>query len=353
MESRAVARLSRRQLAEFSDYVAAMLGAGLALPQALAECGDVFSGRTARFAAHLCSGLSAGNRLSDLLSQPEVSLWLPPIYRNLLSAGEHSDMLARSLEEAALHLREEERARSLLIGSAVYPVSVLILLLGFTVGIIVLFIPRAVELLRAIPEISPQQIDQITHKAFVEGLFLSISLSLPFLLIFVTAVTRKSTKVASQRLDALTASLPLVGRLVSLLQFKLFVFAIEALCSRGFPVEAALLEAAMVLENHAFRASVESVVQQIECGTPLPDALATQPLIPDLVRRSLSLGDSTGTLSSVLPALSQRYRWEVERRLQMLAHLAEPALILVCGTIVLVVVATLVVPVFALFAGGV
>src|SRR3954464_9554686 len=114
-----------------------------------------------------------------------------------------------------------------------------------------------------------------------------------------------------------------------------FCFHLEQLASAGVPVTEGLADLRESVENPRFREVVSGLVESIEGGRSLSQALGEFPEVFSKVFVSLvRAGEQTGKLSEVLRSLSESLKWEDELAAQTKKLLVYPLFV---GSIVLVV----------------
>ncbi len=114
-----------------------------------------------------------------------------------------------------------------------------------------------------------------------------------------------------------------------------FCFHLEQLSSAGVPIVEGLTDLRDSVDNPRFREVLSGVVEGIQGGTGLSQALADYPLVFSPVFCSLiRAGESTGRLSDVLKSLAETLKWEDELAAQTKKIVMYPAFV---GSIVLMV----------------
>jgi type IV pilus assembly protein PilC len=114
-----------------------------------------------------------------------------------------------------------------------------------------------------------------------------------------------------------------------------FCFHLEQLAGAGVPVIEGLVDLRESVENPRFREVVSALIESIEGGRSLSQALAEFPEVFSKVFVSLvRAGEQTGKLAEVLRSLSDSLKWEDELAAQTKKLLMYPAFV---GSIVLLV----------------
>jgi len=114
-----------------------------------------------------------------------------------------------------------------------------------------------------------------------------------------------------------------------------FCFHLEQLTGAGVPLTDALSDLRDTVDNNRFREVISGVIESIQGGAGLSQALAENPDVFSTVFCSLiRAGESTGRLPEVLKSLSETLKWEDELMAQTKKIVLYPAFV---GSLVLLV----------------
>lgn len=120
-----------------------------------------------------------------------------------------------------------------------------------------------------------------------------------------------------------------------------FCFHMDQLMRAGVPIIDALTDLRDTVENEGFKAIVASVLEDVEGGLKLSDAMAEHPQAFDQVFVALiRTGEQTGQLPEVLSKLTENLKWQDELSAQVKKAMMYPAF---AGTVIILVVFALMV----------
>ncbi len=145
-------------------------------------------------------------------------------------------------------------------------------------------------------------------------------------------------RLKRMELDLVTGEPLKPGRLggrtkVTRIELVNFCFHLEQLSLAGVPILESLNDLRDSVENPRFREIIASLIESIEGGKPLSDALAEHPGVFDEVFVSLTKsGEDTGTLPEVLGNLVASIKWQDELAAQTKKLIMYPAFM---GTVVM------------------
>jgi type IV pilus assembly protein PilC len=124
-----------------------------------------------------------------------------------------------------------------------------------------------------------------------------------------------------------------------------FCFHLSQLLKAGVNILEALTDLRDTVDNPGFRQVMASLLEDIEGGLKLSDAMANHPYIFDAVFVALvRAGEQSGTLNEVLDELSENIKWQDEMASQAKRALIYPSIVLVVVVGVIFVLMIFLVP---------
>ena len=90
------------------------------------------------------------------------------------------------------------------------------------------------------------------------------------------------------------------------------------------------------------------VTQRVREGQGLAASLTARKVVPDVALKMIEVGESTGSLQDMLTSLADFYDEEVETSVGRFVTLIEPALLVIMGIVIAVLVLALYMPLFQL-----
>jgi len=341
------ARISTRDITQFTRQLATLLHAGVPLLQAihLLERGE--SKATLQSMLHdLHRDIEAGMALSQALQQHAS---FDALYCNLVAVGELTGMLDTMLERLANHLEKSEALRMSIRTALVYPTAVLSIAVSVTVLILLFVVP-----------------------AF-QNIFASFGAELPRLTRWVIALSEAIEDYGLLLLGVGIASAwglkwqlnkrwhwrhhvhgwllrtPIAGPLTRHACTARWTRTLATLFSAGVPLADAL-EAVQGVTGHLwFQVATQNIRQQLIQGHALSHALdSTEGLFPNMVVQMCAIGEESGALDHMLEKTAEHYEREVDNTVARLSTLLEPFIMVVLGLLIGGLVMALYLPIFQL-----
>jgi len=134
-------------------------------------------------------------------------------------------------------------------------------------------------------------------------------------------------------------------RHISRTELITFCFHLSQLLKAGVNIIEALTDLRDTVDNPGFRQVMAGLIEDIEGGLKLSDAMATHAYCFDTVFVALiRAGEQSGTLTDVLDELSENLKWQDEIHSQARRAMTYPTIVLAVIVVVVFVLMTLLVP---------
>lgn len=326
-----------------------LLGSGFTLEKALSMLageggGDPFilSVREA-----VCGGMSLSEALSVVapsLPQYEIST-----LRAAEGAGFQGGMLASLGEFLEARRKVADKVRS----SLAYPSLVFILAMGMLSLMLYVVLPRATAMFARMGAEMPPSATLLA--AWGPRLMTMLLVLMAAVAAFSAyARSRSSRDVAfAAHLESLALRTPVLGDALRNLWAHRFAGTMALLLGAGTTPQSALPVASAATGSALVGSMASDVERDVRGGQPLSAALAAiQPLGP-LISEWVKVGESSGSLSTMLSRVSDKCRQNFDGSLARFIGFLEPALVIVLGAVVLVVAVSVLHPVLEMAGGAI
>ncbi|MCB9584287.1 MAG: type II secretion system inner membrane protein GspF [Polyangiaceae bacterium] len=257
----------------------------------------------------------------------------PPLYINMVEAGEASGTLEAVLERLADFMENQARLKGKVTGALAYPVLMAIvgtILVGF---LMVAVVPKVT----AIFDNLGQQLPWYTRLLiFVSDIVAGYWwLLIGLIVVGVIGFRRwKAKPEGRKKWDKFRLRVPLFGRLNLLVAVARFSRTLSTLLSSGVPLLTAMGIVKNVLENALLEEVVSNAIGSIREGESIAVPLKKSGEFPPMVTHMIAVGERSGQLEQMLENVSRAYEADVEVRVQALTSLLEPLMIVVMGGLV-------------------
>ncbi len=295
--------------------------------------------------AAIRSRVLEGNTLAQALDDyPRV---FSELYRATVAAGEQSGHLEEVLDRLADYTEEHQDSRRQVTMALIYPLIVFVVAILVVALLLSYVVPQVVNVFNDMNQTLPA----LTRAMIAASDFLRANW--PWLLTTIGGLIllsrlllrRPAIRAAWHRL---ALSLPLVSRLIKVMNAARFARTLSILSASGVPVLEALQIAAQVITSLPMRTGVEEAAAQVREGASLHSSLQKSGYFPPLTIQLIASGEASGKLEVMLSRAASSQERELTSVVQMLTGLFGPFMILAMGGVVLLIVLAILLPIFNL-----
>uniref|UniRef100_UPI0003B541DB type II secretion system F family protein n=1 Tax=Xanthomonas maliensis TaxID=1321368 RepID=UPI0003B541DB len=145
--------------------------------------------------------------------------------------------------------------------------------------------------------------------------------------------------------DRALLRLPLLGRLLRDLHAARMARTLAIMVSSGLPLMEGLMIAARTVDNRALRQATDAMVAAIREGGSLSAAMKRAGVFPPTLLYMASSGENSGRLAPMLERAADYLEREFESFTSAAMSLLEPAIIVLLGGVVAVIVLSILLPI--------
>jgi len=329
--------MNSREVAQFTQQMSTLLGAGLPLDRSLQVLLDLAENeRIGRTVAEIRDHVREGGSLSDALEKQHGAF--SRLFVNMVRAGEIGGTLDVTLSRLSEYLERSRGLKDSVVSALIYPAILLVLAAMSLIVLLVWVIPQFTPIFQELGGDLPMITKIVLGVAAVLQKFWWALILLVFL-----AVTqfRRMMAIEEKRFawDGRVLALKWVGDLVAKLETARLTRTLGTLLSNGVPLLSALSIARNVINNTVLRKDVSDAAREVKTGGGLARNLARGGRFPRLALQMISVGEETGRLDSMLMKVSDSYDIEVRNTIERLLAIFTPVVTLflavLIGTIVL------------------
>ncbi len=337
----------KHEIILFTRQLGTMIGAGLPISQAIRILGNQTSNQYfAQIIAGVNQQIDGGSSLHDALATNEKVFGR--LYLSLIKAGESSGNLEEMLNRLATTLETDDAFRGKVKGAMIYPIVILVVMLGVVLVMFIFVIPQLAKLFEDMHADLPFMTQlMINASKFVAGIGGIISAAVVVGLVILFKRLMKIPEV-SIKVSKFILKLPVFGQLSMEIQLTSFTRTLSMLVTSGIPLLDALDISKETLSNVMFRNAVKEARTQVEKGKPLADAFRRYKEFPPLLSGMVAVGEQTGKVDEVLMKISHYFEEQASQKTENLATAIEPIVMVVLGVMVGFLVVSLIMPIYSL-----
>lgn len=313
------------------QQLALLLRSGLPLLSALRTCADQ-SARPAlrRVLRRVAERIQEGSSLHEAFGEHPC---FPRLVTALTEVGEQTGTLDAVLERAAQTLERRRLLATSVKTALTYPAIVVVLAIGVVAYMTLALIPKLEIFLtafgRRLPPLTQALLDvsRIVRENLVPGAVLLVLLIAGWIALRAWPPGRRAT-------DRLALRVPVLGRVLRLAATAQFARTLGTLVRSGVRLTEALRVASRMATNSHVAAVLGAARERVLAGSSLAAPLRADPTFPPLLGQMVAVGESAGTLDSVLEDVARFHETQLDVLIRRLSALLEPVVIVVVGGIV-------------------
>ena len=341
-------KIPQKDLLIFFRQLSVILQSGVPLAQGMLLISENISNKKLGYCiTSISARLTAGEELSTSLKKyPKV---FEPLTIGLIEAGEAGGILEDVLDRIALLLEERAKIRGQITGAMIYPMIVLLLAVGVSLGLLIFIVPRFKTMLDGmgaeLPALTSFLLELskiVTSPYFAAGAPLTLA-GLAYI-----GNRYYSTKSGRLIVDKNILKIPLFGDLLLKSEMASMCDTLATLVNSGIPIVDGIERCISSSSNELIKRTLDQSIILVRQGQELNYSMGRSGVMPKLVISMIKIGEETGQLSFMLEKLALFYKREVESAVSALTKAMEPAIVFVVAIIVGTIVVALYLPMFKL-----
>ncbi len=344
--------INKLEVAEVTAQLAIMTRSGVDLASAVSSLADQCQRPAlAIVLVEVRESVLSGSSFSDALKlHPQV---FNSTFVATVAAGEASGRMAEVLQQLSSMQKNEIRRGREIRAMLTYPVLLLLVSCSVLTALVLFVLPRFTSIFEQyempLPVITQMLLalaDELQTRwwlwgPLVVGTLLAIS------------VWRK-TQAGRAVLDRFWIRGPLVGEICCGMCIGATCRLLGLMLENGVPLLESLRLTRQAITNTLYKGLLNDLEEAVLNGQGLASTLQQTEVVPVSAKEMLITAENTGKLNEVTGLLGEYYEEEAEAKLRQFVGVLEPAITVVMGGLVAVVVLAVMLPVFNLstFASG-
>jgi type II secretory pathway component PulF len=334
------------QVCDLVTQLAIMFDTGLNLSSAL-EVLEKQSGTShmREFVGGIRAGVEEGRPLSVAMGQQDWAF--SPAALALVRAGEMTGDLGKMMHKVADFMERDIDTRKKVKGALAYPAFMAILAVCVIIFLLVNVFPKFAVLFADQPDKLPGPTRFfLTLSDFIRahGAWLLPGSLLMMGVVFSAVRSKKGREI----FDPIFLRMPAFGPLMKAVGISRSFHVLGVMLNAGLNVLEALTLAAQVSTNNEYVKLWTRAREDVENGGDISASLMDNPLIPAAETAMISLGERSGSLPMVLEKITGHHEKKVDAAIKAFVAVIEPAMTIIMGAVVALIVTSLIMPMFAI-----
>lgn len=362
-------KIKTKDMVVFTRQLSTMISAGVPLTRALATLGTqaenvYFKSVISDISRDVESGRSLGEAFGK---HPDV---FSDVYVSMVRAGESGGILDDILKRLAVQTEKDAKIRKKIKGAMTYPTVILSITILAFFGLMIFVIPKIGKILTDLG--GPNAKLPVYTQALLGFTKFNLSSSiidavpgiggLPLIgqvpnLLFILLASMVGgvyllkyirTPGGKYKFHSLLLKIPVLKVIIMKVAVSRFSRTFASLSSAGVAVLEALSVTGGAIGNKVIQAELEVAAKEVQNGKSLSAAIAESKHFPPIVPQMLAVGEETGKIDEVLVKIADFYDEEVDTVIDSLSSIIEPMMIIVLGSIVGLIAASVMGPIASL-----
>tara|TARA_B100001029_G_C15062041_1_gene459373 strand:+ start:3958 stop:5196 length:1239 start_codon:yes stop_codon:yes gene_type:complete len=328
----------------FTRQLATMFSAGLTIERALYFLAkEEKHPKFKNILVNIEQSIRKGLLLSDAFERhPSI---FSNLFISLVRAGEVSGKLGTTLDELASYLEAVEDTQRKVKSAMYYPVFIIGFLFVTLFSIFTFIIPKFSSVYDTLGADLPYYTLLLVdigewlqgNVFFVFGIMISILTT-----IWLFILTDRGRLIW----DKILLKLPIFGQLIEQNILSKFAKTFGILVSAGVPILDTMHLVKKVVENRVYELELEKAANDIENGANISNALKDREVFPPIMIQLISTGEETGEIDKLSLKASDFYTKQVNAIVDRLTAIIEPALIILVGVVIGIIIIITYLPIF-------
>ncbi len=342
-------KVKLKDLVIFTRQLSTMISAGVPIVRSLSTLQSQSENKYFRQAVtDISKDVESGMPLADAFAKfPNI---FSDVYVNMVRAGEAGGILDEILQRLASQVEQDASIRKKIKGAMMYPMVILSITIFAFFGIMIFIIPKIAHILKDLG--GPKaQLPIYTRGLLAISTFMQHNafyvIAVVVITVFVVRRYIKSPK-GKYQFHALLLKTPVVKTIIIKVAIARFSRTFASLMSAGVDVLSALDVTGRAIGNKVIEAELADAAKAVKNGKQLSEPLGESKHFPMIVSQMLAVGEETGKIDTVLVKVADFYEEEVETTVDALSSIIEPIMIIILGSIVGLIAASVMGPIASL-----
>lgn len=339
-------KVKTNALVIFTRQLATMVGAGVPLLRALSSMKDHSEDPALSKALNgVTVDVQSGMSLAEAMNKHPNAF--NDVYVNMVRAGEAAGILDEILGRLAQQQEKSATIKKKVKGAMTYPTILLIITVLAFFGLMIFVIPQIGKILVDLggPDVELPLLTQIMLG--ISGFLINFWYIVLIAMVggFFTISRYLRTASGKKAFHTVLLKTPVIKNIIIKIAVARFSRTFASLMGAGVSVVESLRVTGGAIGNVLYEETINNSIAEIKNGKQLSETLQGSPLFPDIVSQMLTVGEETGKTDTVLIKVADFYEEEVDVVLESLSSIIEPVMIVIMGSMVGLIAASVMGPI--------
>lgn len=269
----------------------------------------------------------------------------------MVEAGEASGRLNQTLLQIAVETEKSASLASKIKGAMIYPVVVILILIGAGFAVMTFVMPRIKEMFESLGGELPAMTKLLIGASdFLVGKTVGISNALLIIMVIIGLVFAllawKKTDAGKYMWSQIVLRLPVFGKMAQKVALARFCRGLSTLINSGVSIIKALRITASSVGNGVYEKRVNQIADDVKQGITMGENMKDdERYFPSMVVGMISVAEQTAQIDTITGKIADYYEEQVDDMVKNLSSLMEPIIIVVLGLAVGFLVISVMMPI--------
>jgi len=342
-------KVKLKDLVLFTRQLSTMVSAGVPLTRSLSTLQTQTDNKFFKTViADITKDVEGGQPLGQVFSKyPNI---FSDVYVNMVKAGEAGGILDDILKRLATQIEQDASIRKKVKSAMMYPTVILCITVVAFFGIMIFVIPKIAKILK---DLGGEHAQLPVYTRAMLGISGFMQHNVIFIILGSVALVygfRRYVKTpkGKYKFHGLLLRIPVVKNIIIKVAIARFARTFASLMSSGVAVLDALAVTGGAIGNKVIEEELEAAAKEVKNGKQLSEPLAAGTHFPPIVSQMLAIGEETGQIDTILVKVADFYEEEVATIIDGLSSIIEPVMIVVLGSLVGLIAASVMGPIASL-----
>lgn len=355
-----------KDLVVFTRELSTLVDAGVPLPRSLETLADQSENKFFKgIIREVLHDVESGLPLADALGKHPGAF--SEVYVNMVRAGETGGILNEILKKLAVQIEKDATIRKKIRSAMAYPIVIMTITIIAFFGIMLFIVPKIGKIFKDLGGPNAQLPIYTRGMLAISNFLVGHSImhtiplvnkvpvlgSLPNVAFFIVAFIISfiyfrrwiHTEKGAYKWHGFLLNLPIFGSIIGKVVIARFARTFASLMGSGVSVLDSLEVTGKAVGNHVIRKELEEIAKNVKNGQPLGKQISEAKFFPPIVGQMVSVGEETGKIDEILIKVADFYEEEVDAVIDGLASIIEPIMIIILGSIVGLIAASVMGPI--------
>lgn len=340
-------KIKSKDLSVFCKQMYSMLKAGVTIVSAL----EILRVQTEnkffkKLINKMYEDLLKGKTFSEALTAHKN--FFPDIFISMIEAGEVSGNIDTIMNRLSVFFEKENKIENKIKSALTYPIVLAVISVLVVVFLLITVMPMFASMYESSGATLPWITRALLGLSYIVSKYYYLIAIIIFVLVLAILELLKKPNI-KYKVDYYKLHVPVIKNLELKVVTLRFTRTLSTLLGSGVPLLQSLDTVSGVTGNYYVKSKIIEAKEDVRKGMALSTPLKRQGIFAPMVYSMIKIGEDSGTIEEILDKTADFYDEEVDRAVDLLTDMIEPAMIVLMAIVIGFIVLAMVTPMFGMF----